>query len=143
MNSGQGIVFSVRKVTLPHVRAHRPISISSVPVSEGVEIRQGCRFISCLVRALGKLPGGLGRSLPCYVGGRFSRIRHLGWDQCSHGLTSGPLKTCHHQCLKAVCGLSSCPIGAAAELLDGSFKVPSLHHPVLSKISLLGTCWDR
>ena len=32
------------KVTRPHVRAHRPISISSVPVSEGIEIRQGCRF---------------------------------------------------------------------------------------------------
>ena len=44
------------KVTRPHVRAHRPISISSVPVSEGIEIRQGCRLISGLVRALGKLP---------------------------------------------------------------------------------------
>ena len=29
--------------------------ISSVLVSEGIEIRQGCRFISSLVRALGKL----------------------------------------------------------------------------------------
>ena len=28
------------KVVRPHVRAHRPISISSVPVTEGVEIRQ-------------------------------------------------------------------------------------------------------
>ena len=37
------------KVTRPHVRAHRPISISSVPVSEGIEIRQGCRFISLIM----------------------------------------------------------------------------------------------
>ena len=34
------------------------VSISSVPVSEGIEIRQGCRFIRSLFRALGKLPGG-------------------------------------------------------------------------------------
>ena len=33
-------------------------SLSSVPASEGIEIRQGCRFIGSLVRALGKLPGG-------------------------------------------------------------------------------------
>ena len=39
------------KVTRPHVR----------PVSEGIEIRQGCQFISSLVGALSKLPGGLGR----------------------------------------------------------------------------------
>ena len=38
--------------------AGRPISVSSVPVSEGIEIRHGCQFISSLVRALGKLPGG-------------------------------------------------------------------------------------
>ena len=33
-----------------------------------------------------------------------SRLRHLGWNQCSHGLTSRPLESCHHQCLEAVCG---------------------------------------
>ena len=40
------------KVTRPHVRALRPISTSSVLVSEGIEIWQGCRFISSLVRPL-------------------------------------------------------------------------------------------
>ena len=71
------------KVTRPRVRAGRPISVSSVPVSEGIEIRHGCQFISSLVRALGKLPGGLGRFLPCQVGTHLSRLRHLGWNQCS------------------------------------------------------------
>ena len=80
------------KVTRPHVRAGRPILVSSVPVSEGMEIRHGCQFISSLVRALGKLPGGLGRFLPCQVGTHLSRLRHLGWNQCSHGLTSRPLR---------------------------------------------------
>ena len=32
-----------------------------------------------------------------------SRLRHLGWNQCSYGLTSRPLESCHHQCLEAVC----------------------------------------
>ena len=33
-------------------RARRPISTSSAPVSEGIEILQECRFISSLIRAL-------------------------------------------------------------------------------------------
>ena len=92
------------KVTRPHVRTNRPILIPSVPVSEGSEIRHGCQFICSLVRALAKLPGGLGGFLPCQLGSHMSRLRHLGWNQCSHGLSSRPLKSCHHQCFKAVCG---------------------------------------
>ena len=111
------------KVTRPHVRAGRPISVSSVPVSEGIEIRHGCQFISNLVRALGKLSGGLGRFLPCQVGTHLSRLRHLGWNQCSHGLTSRPLESCHHSCLSAVCGILGYPKGSAAELLDGVLKL--------------------
>ncbi len=40
------------KVTRPHVRAHRPILIPSVPVSEGIELRHGFPFLSSLFRAL-------------------------------------------------------------------------------------------
>ena len=92
------------KVTRPHFRPNRPILIPSAPVSEGVELRQGCQFISSLVRALAKLPGGLGGFLPCSTGHHMSRLRHLVWNQCSHGLPSRPLESCHHQCLEAVCG---------------------------------------
>ena len=80
------------KVTRPHVRAHRPILIPSVPVTEGIEIRHGCQFLSSLLRALSKLSGGLGRFLPCSLGSHMSRLRHLGWKQCSHGLSSRPLR---------------------------------------------------
>ena len=111
------------KVTRPHVRAGRPILVPSVPVSEGIEIRHGCQFISGLVRALGKLPGGLGRFLPCQIGTHLSRLRHLGWNQCFHGLTSRQLESCHHRCLSAVCGILCYPKGSAAELLDGVLKL--------------------
>ena len=76
------------RVTKTHVRADRPILIPSVPVSGRIEIRHGCQFLSSLVRALAKLPGGLGRFLPCRLGSHMSRLRHLGWNQCSHGVSS-------------------------------------------------------
>ena len=122
------------KVTRPHVRAGRPILVSSVPVSEGIEIRHGCQFLSSLVRALGKLNGGLGRFLPCHVGTHLSRLRHLGWNQCSHGLTSRPLETCHHSCLSAVCGMLGYPKGSAAELLDGVLKLRCCSAPFSSRL---------
>ena len=65
------------------------------------------------MRALAKLSGGLGRFLPCSLGSHMSRLRHIGWNQCSHGLTSRPLESCHHQCLKAVCGVLGYPKGSA------------------------------
>ena len=77
----------MKKVSRPHVRAGRPISLPFVPVSEGIEIRHGCQFLSSLIRALGKLPGGLSRFLPCRLGTYLSWLRHVGWNQCSHGLS--------------------------------------------------------
>ena len=96
--------------------------ILSVPVSEGLEIRHGCQCISSLVRALAELPGGLGRFLLSWVGSHISRLRHLGWNQCSHGWTTRPLESCHHQCFQAVWGLGY-PKGSALELLDGTLKL--------------------
>ena len=92
-------------------------------MSEGIDIRHGFQFLSSLVRALAKLLGGLWRFLPCKIGSHMSRLRHLGWNQCSHGLTSRPLESCHYLCLKAVCGVLGYPKGSAAELLDGILKL--------------------
>ena len=49
--------FLSEKVTRPHVRANRPIILPSVPVSEGIEIRHGCQYVSSLVRALANYLG--------------------------------------------------------------------------------------
>ena len=51
----------------PHVRAHRPISVSSVPVTEGIEIRQGA--------ALSVVWSGLmGNFLADWVGSCLARL---------------------------------------------------------------------
>ena len=114
------------RVTRPHVRANRPILIPSVPVSEGIEIRYGCQFISSLVRALAKLPGGLGRFLPCGLGSHMSRLRHLGWNQCSHGLSSRPKESCHYQCVEAVCGVLGYPKGFSFGTSGWHTEAPTL-----------------
>ena len=36
------------------------------------------------------MPGGIGRFIPCAVGANHCRLRHIGWEKCGHGLTSGP-----------------------------------------------------
>ena len=93
-------------------------------MSEGIEILHGCQFLSSLVRGLAKLPGGFRRFVPCHLGSHKSRLRHLGWNQGSHGLSSRPLEPRHHQCLKAVCGeFWSTLKGAAAELLGGTLRL--------------------
>ena len=70
------------QVTRSHVRALRPISISSVPMSFG---------ISSVIGALRELPGGVGRFLRCRVRKSYVWASALGgWEQCSHCLTSRP-----------------------------------------------------
>ena len=105
------------KVTRPHVRARRPISVSSVPVSEGIEIRHVCQFTSSLVRALGKLPGGLGRLLPCH-GGTHSWVESM--FSRSYFQTVRILSSPVSECSLWVLGY---PKGSAAELHDGTLKL--------------------
>ena len=126
---GAGHRLLSEKVTRPHVRAHRPISISCVP-SEGIEIRQWCRFIRSLVRALGKLPGGLGGFLPCSVGGHMSRLRHSGWEQCSHGLGCWRTRFCPSAVLRG-----RWPCCAGRRLVSSSSWTRSLTCPLLCRSS--------
>ena len=71
-----------------YLRPGRPISVSAVPFGPGIDIWRSCRFIGAMMRSLCMLRGGLGRFVPCSTGANHCRLRHLGWERCSHGLTS-------------------------------------------------------
>ena len=101
------------KVTRPHVRANAQFRFLLCLFQKESKIRQGCQFISSLVRVLGKLPGSIGRFLPCRVGSHMTRLRHLGREHCSHGLSSGKLSPSVTQSGLWGLGLSSrCSCGA-------------------------------
>ena len=74
-------------------RRGRPISVSAVPVGPGTNIGRCCKFLGSVIRFFGSLPGGLARFLPCGIGAHHCRLRHLGWENCGHGLTSRPRET--------------------------------------------------
>ena len=74
-------------------RIDRPISVSAVPFGPGIDIRRSCRLLGAMLRAVCILPGGLGRFLPCSIGANHTRLRHIGWVQSGHGLTSRPRET--------------------------------------------------
>ena len=111
------------KVNWPHVRENRPTLIPSAPVSEGIEIRHDCQFISSLVGALTQLPGGLGRFNAMLYYLSHVQVKASWVESVFSWLTSGPLESCHHQCLEAVCDVLGYPRGSALELLDGTLKL--------------------
>ena len=130
--AGHGLLSE--KVTRPHVRANRPILIPSVLV------RHGCQFLSSLVRTLAKLPGGLGRFLSCRLGSHMSRLRHLGWNQCSHGLTSRPFRILSSSMPQGciVCEVLGYPRGSASVFFGWHIKAPTLHRSVHHAFPPLG-----
>ena len=73
-----------------YLRPGRPISVSAVLFGPIIDIWRSCRFIGAMMRSLCLLPGGLGRFVPCSIGANHCRLRHVGWERCSHGLTSRP-----------------------------------------------------
>ena len=79
----------VLEMSVPKLRRfNRPISVSAVPAGPSIDIWRSCRFLGAMLRALGGLPCGLGRFLPCRLGANHCRLRSVGWERCSHGLTS-------------------------------------------------------
>ena len=86
-------------------RPGRPVYIGTPPVSKGVQIRLECQFLGSLFRSLGNLPGGLSRFIPGSLGTHLCRLSHLGWLQCSHGLTCRPLESSMPDCSKPLLDL--------------------------------------
>ena len=86
-------------------RPGRIFQIGASPVSDGVQILFGCQFVGSMFRSSGKLPGGLGRFSPGSLGPHLSRLRHLGWLQCSHGLSCRLYESSMPDCLEPILGL--------------------------------------
>ena len=104
-------------------RLYRPISVSAVPAGLSIDIWRSCRFLGAMLRALGGLPGGLGRFLPCRIGANHCRLRSSGWERCGHGLTSRPLETSDAGFLDDLISLFGYPVGSGQSLADGSLRM--------------------
>ena len=80
------------KAVRPHLRPSRPLFFFFGGFSAGMgqEIRHGCQFLHSLFRALGHLPGGLARFIPCQPSAHYATLSHLGWERYGHGLSSRP-----------------------------------------------------
>ena len=100
LNSTQVTGRSVEKRFASHLRPRRPLVHSSFPASIGHEIRQGFQFLHGLFRSLGHLPGVLARFIPCQPSAHCTRLLHVGWGQCGHGLSSRPSESCDIQVLQ-------------------------------------------
>ena len=106
-----------------HLRPRRPLAFSGFPVGIGQEIRQGCQFLHSLIRALGHLPGGLPRFIPCQPSAHYARLSHLGWGRYGHGLSSRPRESCDLQYLTPLLNFFGYPDGAATDLFTGTLKL--------------------
>ena len=54
-------------------RPGRPISVSDAPSCPDADIRNLCQFFATMMRALCRLPGGIGRFIPGHIGENHSR----------------------------------------------------------------------
>ena len=61
-----------------HLWSGRPVSVSVVPESPGIDIRRSYRFVA-LMRSLCLFPGGLGRCLVYSLRTNRCWFRHVGW----------------------------------------------------------------
>ena len=100
----------------------------------GQEIRHGCQFLHSLIRALGHLPGGLSRFIPCHPGAHHARLSHLGWGRYGHGLFSCPRESCDYQILAPLLNFFGYPDGAATELFNGTLKLRYSSTPFSKKL---------
>ena len=104
-------------------RVGRPISVSAVPFGPGIDIWRSCRFLGAIFRALRLLPGGLGRFLPGGIGANHGRLRHIGWEKCSHGLTSRTRETSSVWFLDELLVLFGYPAASGTDLLARSLPL--------------------
>ena len=114
---------SLEKTHPRYLRPGRPSSVSAVPFGPGIDIRRSCHFIGALMRSLCLLPGGLRRFVPCSIGANHCRLRHIGWDECGHGLTSRPRESASELFLDELLGLFCYHPKSGRALLNGTLPL--------------------
>ena len=114
---------SLEKAHPRYLRPGRPISVSAVPFGPGIDIGRSCRFIGSLMRSLCLLPGGLRRFVPCSIGANHCRLRHIGWENCGHGLTSRPRESASELFLSELFSLFRYPPKSGRALLCGTLPL--------------------
>ena len=135
-------------------RPGRSISVSAAPLVLDTQIWKLCRFLGNMLRALTKLPGGLGRFIPGRIGANHGRLRHVGWEKCCHGLTCRPLESSGEGFLSDFLGLLGYPSGSGRSLLEGPLHLkyqsfpfanrkPTWRLPVEGKVSLVIAEFER
>ena len=133
-----GYRLQTEKTVRPHLRSRRPLAFSGFSVGFGQEIRHGCQFLHSLFRALGHLPGGLARFIPCQPSAHYARLSHSGWERYGHGLSSRPRESCDLQILAPLLDFFGYPDGAATELFNGTLKLRYSSTPFSKKFP----CWS-
>ena len=106
-----------------YLRTGRPISVSAVPFGPGIDTWRSCRVIGAMMRSLCLLPGGLGRFVPCSIGANHCKLRHIGWENCGHGLTSRPRESASELFLNELLSLFRYPPGSGRALLAGTLSL--------------------
>ena len=86
----------------------------------GIDIWRSCRFIGAMMRSFCMLLGGLGRFVPCSIGVNHCRLRHVGWERCSRGLTSRPQESASGPFLDQFLLLFHYPPRSSGALLAGT-----------------------
>ena len=114
------------KAVRPHLRSRRPLAFSG--------FWHGCQFLHSLFRALGHLPGGLARFIPCQPSAHYARLSHLDWGRYGHGLSSRPRESCDHQFLTPLLDFFGYPDGAVTELYNGTLKLRYSSTPFSKKL---------
>ena len=104
-------------------RSGRPVTVTAAPLCPETDIWRLCRFFGQMLRALVKLPEGLGRFTPGRIGAHHGRLRHVSWEKYCHGLTCRPRESSGEGFLDDLLGLLGYPSGSGGALLDGSLKL--------------------
>ena len=106
-----------------YLRPGRPISVSAVPLGPGIDIWRSCRFLGALMRSLCLLHGGLRWFVPCSIGANHCRLRHIGWENGGHGLTSRPRESASELFLNELLSLFRYPPKSGRALLSGTLPL--------------------